>query len=92
MLLTLVLGWPNSLPGLNNLKIPPYFILGAARLALTAGSQDTHSQGSVQAGQKRGQRPALSPKSKQDYLISLTGVTKKLENKRVNEVVRVEPS
>ena len=72
--------------------IPPYFILGAARLALTAGSQDTHSQDSVQAGQKRGQRPALSPKSKQDYLISLTGVTKKLENKRVNEVVRVEPS
>ena len=26
------------------------FIFGAARLALTAGSQDTQSQGSVQAG------------------------------------------
>ena len=71
---------------------PSLLIVNNARLALTAGSQDTHSQGSVQAGQKRGQRPALSPKSKQDYLISLTGVTKKLENNRVNEVVRVEPS
>ena len=34
-------------------------ICGASSLAFTAGSQGTPSQGSVQAGEKLGQRPAL---------------------------------
>ena len=41
LLLNLGFGWPGHLQGLNNLKIPPPSYLGAASLALTAGS---HSQ------------------------------------------------
>jgi len=45
MLLSLELGWPDPLQGLNNFKFCPYLIYGIARLALTADVQ-----GSVQAG------------------------------------------
>ena len=43
-------GWQGPLQRLNNLKICPYHIYGAARLALTGDSQDIHTQGSFHAG------------------------------------------
>ena len=73
MLLSLGLGWPGPLQGLNNLKIsPPSFIYGAASLALTAGghSQSHSSPGRLEARSEA--CSALSLKPKQDYLISLT--------------------
>ena len=50
MLLSLQLSRPGHLQGLKNLKSCPRSISGAASFALTAGSQGTHSQGSVQPG------------------------------------------
>ena len=50
MLFFLGLGWPDPLQGFNSLKIYPLFDpYCVTRLALTAGSQGTHSQGSIQA-------------------------------------------
>ena len=72
MLLSLELGWPGPPQGLNNLKISPHFIYGAANLALTAGS---HSQSHRSPGRLEARSEACSAlflKPKQDYLISLT--------------------
>ena len=76
MLLSLGLGWPGPLQGLNNLKTCPLHCLWCCK----PHTHSKHSlpvtlrQGSVQAGEKQGQRLALlclwSPE-KTIYLISL---------------------
>ena len=49
-----------------------YLIYDATGLAFRANSQGTHSQSSVQAAQKQGQRPVLlCLKPEQDYLYNL---------------------
>ena len=56
------LGWPGPLQELNKFQdLLPIDIYCVSLLTLTAGVADTHSssQGSVQVGQKPGQRPAL---------------------------------
>ena len=61
------LGWPGPLQGLNNLKISPHPIYGAASLALTAGS---HSQSGQCPGRLEARSEAccaLYLKPKPDY-------------------------
>ena len=50
MLLNLGLGWPDPLQGLNRFRVYLLSYLWCWSLELTAGSQGTHSEGSVQAG------------------------------------------
>ena len=61
MLLSLGLGWPGPLQGLNNLKIlpPSYLWYYKSCTNIRQSLLVTPSLGSVQAGWKQDQRPAL---------------------------------